>query len=157
MTRGGEIDARSLRRARIDAPEGVLRGAVLPFFTPLLDVRLLLVVPAGGELLVTRDLPRRVAGHTLEYGLAPHPEPAARALSRVTLARRLHFDPWWLLRGRRDVPLPLLQALLATNLAGRDLGTVWFDDALLAVVAARDARGRVPREAFRAAIEAAAP
>ena len=152
-----EIDAYSLLRPYVRAPEGVTpTEAVLPFFTEYLDVRLLLVVLHDGHLVVTRDLPQRVARRTLFYSYEPRLDRPLAEMSPREIAPLFHFDPWWLLRERRELPEAVRKTALATNIAGRQLAggelrTVYFDDALLNVVAARihggpSNRGRLSRD-----------
>ena len=142
------IDARALRRAVFRTVEGKTgTAAVLPFFSADLDVRFLLVALADGQLVVTWDLPQRVRRRTLSY---PFPVALDRPLSNMSVREiqpLLHFDPWWLLRGRQDVPEPVRQAAMATNLAGERVRTVYFDDGLATVVGARIAgRGVLRRD-----------
>jgi hypothetical protein len=58
----------------------------------------------------------------------------------------LHFDPWWLLRDRADVPEAVRAAAIRTNIADAPLGegkvaNVYFDDNLASVEAVRLTRG----------------
>ena len=144
------IDAHGLRRAGLKTVEGKTPTvAVLPFFSLDLEVRFLLVVLADGQLVVTWDLPQRVARRTLFF---PFPVALDRPLAGMSVREiepLLHFDPWWLLRERQDVPPLLREAIVATNLAGPAVRTVYFDDGLTMVAGARIAgRGRLSRDDF---------
>jgi len=143
MPGSNEIDAHKLLRASLRSPIGVTRTeAVLPFFTQQLVVKMLLVVMRDGGLFVTRELPQHVTWRTLVYSFPPR---LGRALAEVhprELKPLFHFDPWWLLRERKDVPDAVREAAIATNIAGSavadgELRKLYFDDALTAVVAAR--------------------
>jgi hypothetical protein len=96
---------------------------------------------------VTWDLPQRVRRRSLFF---PFPVALDRPLSGMTVREiepLLHFDPWWLLRERQDVPEAIRHAAMATNLAGEKVRAVYFDDGLASVVAARIAgRGRLRRD-----------
>jgi hypothetical protein len=148
VPRSRAIDALGLRKATLKTVEGKAPlQAVLPFFSTDLEVRFLLVVLGDGRCVVTWDLPQRVARGTLFF---PFPVALDRPLAGMSvreIAPLLHFDPWWLLRGRTDVPEPVRDAAIATNLAGERVKTVFYDDCLASVVGARIAgRGRLPRD-----------
>ncbi|MHC4548830.1 MAG: hypothetical protein ACYTEZ_08625 [Planctomycetota bacterium] len=149
MTLSEQISAHSLLRASLRAPEGVTRTrAVFPFFTGHLDVRFLLVVLRDGRCVITRDLPQWASGHVLHYPFAPVCDLPLADASLREIGPLFHFDPWWLLRDRSDLPEATRQTAVASNLAGRELAggtlhTVYFDDGLLSVVAARVARRRL--------------
>ena len=138
-----EIDARALLRARIRTSEGDTRTrAVLPFFAPSLDVSFLLVVLSDNRCAVTTDLPQRVARRALHYPLSPSLDRSLADVDPWDLEPLLHFDPWWLLRNRTDLPEPVCRAAMATNIAetrfaGRMLRTIYFDEGLTRAVAAR--------------------
>lgn len=145
------IDAHALRKATLRTVEGKTpTRAVLPFFTADLEVRFLLVVLADGQCVVTWDLPQRVRRRSLFF---PFPVALDRPLSGLTVREiepLLHFDPWWLLRDREDVPEAIRRAAVATNLAGERVRAVYFDDGLATVVGARIAgRGRLRRDELR--------
>jgi hypothetical protein len=135
------IDAHALRKASLKTVEGKTpTEAVLPFFSVDLEVRFLLVV-------LTSDLPQRVARRTLFF---PFPVALDRPLAGMSVREiepLLHFDPWWLLRERPDVPELVREAAVATNLAGEKVRTVYYDDGLATVVGAHIAgRGRLSRD-----------
>ena len=149
-----EVDARSLLRPYLHTPAGVFRAdAVFPFFTDRLRVRMLLMALRGDRLVVTGDLPERVARRTLFYQRADRLEQPLATVNPREIGPLLHFDPWWLLRERTDLPGAVRRALVATNISGRKvaggkLATVYFDGELSTVVAARitggpHRRGRV--------------
>jgi hypothetical protein len=144
------IDALALRRASLKTIEGKTpTAAVLPFFSIELEVRFLLVVLGDGRCVVTWDLPQRAAPRKLFF---PFPVALDRSLAGLSVREiepLLHFDPWWLLRDRQDVPQLVREAVVATNLAGGEVQTVYFDEALATVVGARLAgRGHLSREDF---------
>jgi hypothetical protein len=144
------IDASALRRASLRTADGKTPTvAVLPFFSVDLEVRFLLVVLGDGRCVVTWDLPQRVARRTLHF---PFPVALDRPLAGLSVREiepLLHFDPWWLLRDRTDVPPPVREAAMATNLAGTSVRTVYYDDGLASVVGARVAgRGRLFQDDF---------
>ncbi|MHC4135838.1 MAG: hypothetical protein ACYTDU_04565 [Planctomycetota bacterium] len=142
------IDAHALRKASLKTVEGKTpTEAVLPFFSVDLEVRFLLVVLGDGRCVVTWDLPQRVARRTLFF---PFPVALDRPLAGMSVREiepLLHFDPWWLLRERPDVPELVREAAVATNLAGEKVRTVYYDDGLATVVGAHIAgRGRLSRD-----------
>jgi len=144
------IDARALRKASLKTVEAKRPvEAVLPFFSIDLEVRFLLVVSGDGQCVVTWDLPQRVARRTLFF---PFPVALDRPLTGLTVREiepLLHFDPWWLLRDRPDIPVPIREAVVATNVAGEEVRTVYFDESLATVVGARVAgRGHLSRDDF---------
>jgi hypothetical protein len=146
----------ALRKASLKTVEGKTPTvAVLPFFSVDLEVRFLLVVLGDGQCVVTWDLPQRVARRTLFF---PYPVALDRPLAGMSVREiepLLHFDPWWLLREKPDVPPPVREAVVATNLAGEKVRTVYFDDGLASVVGARIAgRGRLERDEFLELIRA---
>lgn len=140
----------ALRRAGLKTVEGKTPTlAVLPFFSADLEVRFLLVVLRDGQCVVTWDLPQRVARRTLFFPFPVALDRPLAAMSAREIEPLLHFDPWWLLRERPDIPPAVREAAVATNLAGDRILTVYFDDGLAAVVGARVAGlGRLSRDDF---------
>lgn len=141
-----EIQAKTLLDCALESPVGTTRAhAVFPFFTHDLETKFLLVVAEEGRILITRDLPTGVVSRVLAY-----PEqPRLRRIEQVSFARLWHFDPWWLLRDREDVPANTRKAIVATNLAGKaipdgPIKNMWFDDRLASVTSARIGWKRVP-------------
>jgi hypothetical protein len=137
------LSAHSLRSATLATPDGDVRTrAVLPFFTRGLQVQFLLMALPSGQCFLLRDLPYEVSRRTLRYRLEPANQfPLAQARASE-IAPLLHYDPWWLLRGRDDIPEDVRDAAIGTNIAnlqidGRKISTVCFDDRLSSVVGAR--------------------
>ncbi|MHC4956004.1 MAG: hypothetical protein ACYTGZ_19330 [Planctomycetota bacterium] len=155
MLSSQETDAYSLLRAKLIGPDGVTStNAVLPFFTEYLDVKFLLIVLRGGDLVVTRDLPQRVSRRVLTYSFDLRLDRRLVDVPPRDIAPLFHFDPWWLLRDRDDIPQAVRQAAIGTNVAGRQIAggeirTVYFDESLATVVAARISGG--PRNRDRVA------
>ena len=137
------LSAHSLLGATLAKPDGDVRTrAVLPFFTSELQVQFLLVALPDGQPFILRDLPHEISGSTLRYRLTPANQfPLAEARASE-IAPLLHYDPWWLLRGRDDIPEDVRDAAIGTNITeleieGRKISTVCFDDRLSSVVGAR--------------------
>lgn len=130
----------------LSAADGNVRSrCVLPFFTARLEVRFLLVVLPRGEPFVVRDFPQQVAGRSLLYSALPSRRSPLAEADPVEISPLLHYDPWWLLRDRHDVPEQVRTAVIGTNVAqakirGRRLSTVYFDDTLMSVAGARVSR-----------------
>jgi hypothetical protein len=137
------FSAHSLLDAILAKPDGEVRTrAVLPFFTSGLQVQFLLVALPDGQCFVLRDLPDAVSGRTLHYKLAPANQLPLAQAPASEIAPLLHYDPWWLLRGRDDIPKDVRDAAIGTNIAeleieGRKISTLCFDDGLSSVVGAR--------------------
>ena len=128
------IDARSLRKTSLKSLEGTTRAqVVLPFFDAHLDVHSLLVILEDGRCVLTPDLPQRVARKTLVYSFAPRLDQSLESVPVATIQPLFHFDPWWLLRDRDDIPQGVRDAVVATNIA-EEVKTVYFDSALTHVV-----------------------
>ena len=138
-----EIDARALLRASIRSVEDVTRTrAVLPFFGHDLEVRFLLVVLRDGACIVTPDLPQHTARRVLHYTFPPRLGQRLEQTSVHVIEPLLHFDPWWLMRDREDLPPMIVDAVVATNLPGRTLAAgqlrgIVYDGSLSRVVAAK--------------------
>lgn len=157
------IHPRRLINVSLRWPDGKVRArAVLPLFTPRLDVRQLLVLLADGRLVLTADLPAGVGRRGLEYGFEPALHRELSSVSPRELDSLLHFDPWWVVRDREDLPPALKAAVVHSNIAGHALpqGTldlVQYDDGLDTVVAGRVRRGlrrsRLGRDELRAALD----
>ena len=131
------IDARSLRKTSLKSLEGTTRAqAVFPLFDSHLVVHSLLVILEDGRCVLTPDSPQRVARKTLIYSFPPRLDRPLESVPVATIQPLLHFDPWWLLRDRDDIPKGVRDAVVATNMADK-VRTVYFDDALTHVVGPR--------------------
>ena len=134
------LAARQLLRTRVSTPgETRPSRAVLPFFTRRLDVRLLLVLFDTGELKVIHDPPSRVTPRELRYEFTPRKEVELRTMNAADFEPLLHFDPWWLLRDRRDVAEDLRATIVRSNIAAaridrRPITSARFDHDLMRVV-----------------------
>ena len=136
-----KVSAHALLDAGISTPDGELRSrAVLPFFTPNLDVQFLLLVMPTGELSLV-GVPSQVVEGELQYLLSPTRRNIADS-GPAEFSNLLHYDPWWLLRDRDDVEKETRAAIVATNIAearvgGRRLSDVLFDNSLMRVEGVR--------------------
>ena len=134
------LAARQLLRTRVSTPlESRPTRVVLPFFTRRLDVRFVLVLLDTGDLRVIHDPPSRVTPRELRYEFTPRQEVDLRTMQASEFEPLLHFDPWWLLRDRRDVDEKVRATIVGSNIAaaridGRPITSVHFDHDLMRVV-----------------------
>ena len=139
------ISAHALLGTTFSTPDGDIKThVVLPFFTRGLEVRFLLVVLPDDRLFVVRDPPFEATRRVVRYAIMPTNQALADTRPR-DIALLLHYDPWWLLRGREDVPAAVRDAAISTNIAntrveGRHVSSVHFDVSLSSVVGIRVSR-----------------
>ena len=136
------ITAHALVASMVVTPSRRRRAAViLPFFTPRLDVRLLVVVYEDGVLQVIHDPPSQTGRRMVSFAFEPRREVDLSSLQSEQMEPLLHFDPWWLLRHRREIPDRLRKTILEGNIAamridGRAIRTIVFDRELMRVTGA---------------------
>ncbi|MHC4957917.1 MAG: hypothetical protein ACYTGN_06035 [Planctomycetota bacterium] len=145
------IDAGTLRDCTLESPIGTTRTkAILPFFTADLETKWLLVVLDDDSLVVVKEKPTGLVSRALSFPKAPR----LRKFKHVQVASLKglkHYDPWWLLKDRKDIPDPLRKAAIATNIAKQVEG-VRYDAALAAVAGARVGSKDLPRRRLAEAV-----
>ena len=105
-------------------------------------MQFLLVALPDGQRFILRDLPHAISRGALRYRLTPANQFSLAEARASEIAPLLHYDPWWLLRDRDDIPEDVRDAAIGTNIAelqieGRKISTLCFGDGLSSVVGAR--------------------
>jgi hypothetical protein len=111
---------------------------IFPFFDRDLRCAFAMVELVGEMPFVRWGQPFVIHRREVKYPLLMDREQSVASLRLDQLVGLWHFDPWWTFRRRHDVPLPLKQAVMATNLASRliagaAIADVAFDDWLMNV------------------------
>jgi hypothetical protein len=93
---------------------------------------------AFSDSYAVRDLLNRNTGRTLRYTFMPALQNQLVHVRPEEFSNLLHYDPWWLLQDRDDIPQEVRDAVVATNIAdleidGKPLSEVYFEDTLLRV------------------------
>jgi hypothetical protein len=96
------IAAAALLDCTLESPLGATRTkAILPFFTEDYETKWLLVVLDDDSLVVVKEKPTGLVSRALAFPRAPR----LRKFKHVQVAslRGLaHYDPWWLLKDRKE-------------------------------------------------------
>ena len=100
---------------------------VFPFFDRQLYVRFLLLVAENGYFLLQDRIARSKKGLLINQGFATKRPQELSGVGSEKFHRLYHFDPWWAMKDAELDP-SIVDAIVATNLAGRESGHLIIRD-----------------------------
>ncbi|WP_455391598.1 hypothetical protein [[Eubacterium] cellulosolvens] len=128
-----------LKSKIVSALDGTAKARyIFPFFDNNLKIAFFMIELDSNRLILTSDFPQSIRGRMIEFsgnlGLVRYD----LKLPKNDLMEINHFDPWWTLKNRKDVPKNIKTKIMKTNIVNRKIKRkmvrdVVFTDDLMAV------------------------